>query len=151
MIDDVGTRRITAFSGTRLGAARQARGWSRGRLAVQLDVSVSTVAAWERGDNAPEPPSIAALASALDIDAADLLDTAPDTWTLVELRAVIGLRQIDAARELQIQTDRLGRLELGYERVDPRTRAAMARLYGVDEPAVDACWQRGRDRLTADS
>lgn len=151
MIEDVGTRRITAFSGTRLAALRHAHGWSRGRLAVPLEVSVSTVAAWERGDNAPEPPTIAAIAKALGIDPAELFDAGPESWTLLELRATGGYRQIDAARELAIQPDKLSRLELGYERIDPPTRTALAALYAVDETTIDACWQRGRDRLTADS
>ncbi len=148
MINNMGTRRITAFSGTRLAALRHAQGWTRGRLAVPLDVSVSTVAAWERGDNAPEPPTIAALAKILGTAAADLLDAGPESWTLVELRATGGYRQIDAARQLAIQPDKLSRLELGYERIDPPIRDALATLYSVDTATIDACWQRGRDRLT---
>lgn len=151
MIDGVGRRRFTAFSGDRLASARHEHNWSRARLAAELDVSLAAVAAWERGDRAPEPAGIAALATALGIGTVDLVDAPPQTWTMVELRVLAGLRQVDVAASTDMQADKLGRLESGAERLDPPTRTALAELYGVDEPTLDACWQRGRDRLTADN
>lgn len=149
MIDSVGRRRTPGFASDRMREARVAKNWTQGRLAAEADVSLRTITAWERGLRAPEPPKLVALARVLGIQPEHLLATPPHQWTLIELRAANGLLQQDAAKAASITADRLSHLESGYERLDDRTRASLAAVYGVDGPAVQDSWQRGRDQLRA--
>lgn len=149
MIDAVGKRRIPGFAHERMRAARVDKGWTQGRLAAEVDVSVVSITAWERGLRAPEPPAFLALARGLDLEPAELLSPPADQWTLVELRIVSGLYQQVAAQAAAIASDRLSHLESGYERLDDRARGALARVYNTTEPNIEDCWNRGRDRLRA--
>lgn len=149
-ISHVGRHRTPGFAHTWLRAARKERGWTQGRLAAMLDVSITTVGSWERGLNAPEPPQLLALARVFGVAPAELLDSDPDGWTLVELRVVSGLRQQQVAEQLNTTPNRIGSLEAGYERPDERLRAGLADAYGVAIDTIDAAWQRGRDQLISD-
>lgn len=149
MIDAVGRRRIPGFAHERMRTARLAKGWTQGRLAAEADVSVVSITAWERGLRAPEPPAFRALAAGLALEPSELLSLAADEWTLVELRIVSGLYQQVAAKTAAIAPDRLSHLESGYERLDDRTRQALASVYNTTEATIEDCWKRGRDRLRA--
>lgn len=65
--------------GCRLRAVREARGWSRKRLARAARVHVSAVSLWERGRFEPKASSLARLARALAVTADDLLGR-PAVW-----------------------------------------------------------------------
>lgn len=149
MIDSVGRRRTPGFAPERMRAARLARKWTQGRLAAEADVSLRSITAWERGLRAPEPPTLAIVARALELKPADLMSTTRDLWTLIELRVASGLRQQDAAEASGLLPDRLSHLESGYDRLDDKSTLALASVYGVDEATVQDCWQRGRDQLRA--
>lgn len=150
MIGRVGTTRIRAFDPSAMRAAREAKGWSRGRLAVVLGVSPVAVAKWERGSSTPEPPRLRALAEALGIEPGTLLVTASSDWTLADYRVVRGLHQVDVTRDHQVTPTRLSSLELGYEAPRPDELDALAAAYDTTADELEAAWQRGRDRLLAD-
>jgi transcriptional regulator with XRE-family HTH domain len=149
MIDSVGRRRTPGFAQDRIREARVAKGWTQGRLAAEADVSLRTITAWERGLRAPEPPTLVMLARVLDIEPHELLVIPADQWTLIELRTATGLLQQSAAKAVSVTPDRLSHLESGYERLDDRTRAALAAVYHVSDEMVQDSWQRGRDQLRA--
>ncbi len=65
------------FSGRRLRDIRRQRGLSREQLAVRAGMSMSAVARAEQGHTAPGVDRAAALAEALDVQIADLLDAKP--------------------------------------------------------------------------
>lgn len=150
MIKRVGARRITAFHAPKLAAVRSARGWTYGRVAAALDVSASTVAAWERGARAPEPPLFVALARAFDLEPAELLSIPPPEWGLAEFRVTRGYHQREAAELTGIRVDKLSGAESGYQRLDDDDVHALAALYEIETAEVREAWQRGRDRLLAD-
>lgn len=149
MIERVGRQRTEHFDRAQMRAGRQALGWSQGRLAAELEVSIVSIAAWERGARAPQPPVLLALATVINVDPADLLITPRARWTLVELRTVAGLHQQAAARAIHVGADRLRYIEAGYQRPDERLRAALADVYRCTGSEIDTAWQRGRDRLLA--
>ncbi len=53
---------------------RLARGYSLGQLATKVHKTAASIRAWERGVNHPDDDEVAALAGALDLDAAALMD-----------------------------------------------------------------------------
>ena len=55
-----------------LAAARLARGWTQGQLAVTSGVSVSQIARIEAGRSVPHPSTVFCLAAALDLDREEL-------------------------------------------------------------------------------
>ena len=64
--------------------------------------------------------------------------------TLSDLRALAGLTQAEAARELGISATVLGRIEKGRKDYDKDRVAGMAKLYGVKSSVVKAVWERDR-------
>ena len=150
MIERVGRRRTPNFAHSRMQAARLAAGWTRGKLAAMMQVGVSTISSWERGNRVPEPPHLLRLAQMLAIDPADLIDTDPEAWTLLDYRIAHGLLQQEAAERAATNATRLRNVEFAYERMDPRLRSALASLYGTDEAKIDAAWQNGLDKLLAE-
>jgi len=151
MISSVGTRRIPAFNAAAMRRAREARGWSQGRLAAELDLAVITIYSWERGTQAPEPPTFVLLAAALDLQPGELLDTDSDQWTLAELRVVRGIHQQTAAANADVRPNRLSQIEAGYERLREPLRSRLAALYNVTEEVIDQAWEQGRQRLMTET
>lgn len=150
MITTVGATRIPSFDGEKLRAAREAQGWSRGRLAVALGKTVTSVSGWERGQRNPAPATLVALAKALDIEPADLLDIPRAEWGLVEFRAAAGLEQKDAAEQVGISAAMLSQLEATYVALPtPDKVAAMASLYNSTPEELADAWDRARTRLTS--
>ncbi len=58
--------------------AREARGWTRARLAVEMDTSEATVCNWEGGRNTPPMPRASRLCVALDLDPAAVMQAAAE-------------------------------------------------------------------------
>ncbi len=131
--------------------AREARGWSQGRLAAELDLAVITVSSWERGLQAPEPPTFVLLAAALHLQPGELLDTSSDRWTLTELRVVRGIHQQTAAVSAGIGPSRLSQIEAGYERLREPLRSRLAALYQVTDHVIDQAWEQGRKRFMTET
>jgi transcriptional regulator with XRE-family HTH domain len=53
--------------GTRIAAARLARGWTAHQLAVAVGAAVPTVGTWERGERRPRPDTLRRLATMLAV------------------------------------------------------------------------------------
>lgn len=114
--DHVGATRIPAFSGDGAVKARVAKGWSQGRLAAMMDVSVQAVSSWERSINTPSPPYFIRLVQALSVRPGDLLNVPRVDWSLIDHRAAAGLHQQDVPKLAGISNKRLSNIELAYER-----------------------------------
>jgi len=146
MINRVATR-IETFDGARLRAAREAKQWTQGRLAVKVQKGISSVFAWESGARSPEPKTLVRLAKELGIEPADLLSRPADAWTLVEWRITNGLSQRDVATHLGVQLSVFGNIEAAYAEMKPAVLAGMAQLYGTTEDNIRAAWSRSRAHL----
>jgi transcriptional regulator with XRE-family HTH domain len=109
--------------GQLIGARRQALRLSRAALAEAVDVSDSTVVAWELGYRTPGSAHLTALADTLSVDVATIAAALPRRWTASGLGELILQRQH----------------ELGLRSVD------LARLMGTSEATVSR-WVRGRSR-----
>jgi transcriptional regulator with XRE-family HTH domain len=59
--------------GSRIAAARRARGWTQGELAMQVGVSRSAVAQWETGRAGQVTANLARIAAALDVGVEHLM------------------------------------------------------------------------------
>jgi transcriptional regulator with XRE-family HTH domain len=150
MITVMGATRIPTFSGALLRTARESQGWSRGRLAVALGKTVTSVAGWERGLRNPAPSTLVALAKALGLSPGDFLEIPRSEWSLVELRVTSGLEQKDVAEQTGIPPAVLSQIEATYERLPNDDRvAAMANLYGSTPAELNQAWERARKRLTS--
>lgn len=149
MIRKVGATRIPGFDAAAMRAAREAMGWSQGRLGVEVGMAVVTISSWERSKSAPEPPKFVQLARALNVEPAALLRAPRAEWTLTDLRVVTGTHQREAAHSLGIQPTRLSHIEAGYEALRSPLTEKLAQLYGVTSDQIQHAWQRGRDQLLA--
>jgi len=58
--------------------AREAKGWTRARLAVEMETSEATVRNWEGGRNTPPMPRAARLCRLLRLTAAAMLHAAAE-------------------------------------------------------------------------
>lgn len=143
----MGSTRIAAFNHAAMRVARESKGWSQARLAIEIGLAPSTISAWERGSNGPEPPRFVQLAQALGVQPSDLLTVNRAEWTPFEVRAVVGLQQREAARRLAISPSRLSSLELGIEAMNPDIAARIADLYKVTEAELLTAWARARARF----
>lgn len=56
---------VPNFSGQRLAALRKRRGMSQMDLAIEIDMTLMSVAFWEQGRHTPTAPSLRKLACAL--------------------------------------------------------------------------------------
>lgn len=143
----MGSTRIPAFDHAAMRAARETKGWSQARLAVEIGLAPVTISAWERGSNGPEPPRFVQLAIALDVHPSALLSVSREKWTPPEMRAVVGLQQQEAARRLEMSPSRLSSLELGIEIINPELADRLAQLYDVTPVELQAAWDRARARF----
>ena len=147
MLGPMGATRLPAFSPARLVRLRLHRGWSQGRLAVALKVSVNTVGAWERGDRTPAPPVFLALAQELKVEPACLLSVPRGLWTMLELRAASGLYQAAAAEKLDISATVLRHIELAYAELPAAHLEEFAAVYQSTPDELVGCWKRTRTQL----
>ena len=75
-----GDPELTRHVGLRIKAAREAKGLSQNALARQIpdqSVSAQYISRWERGQNMPSWPNLRAVASALGVTVAWLLENGP--------------------------------------------------------------------------
>lgn len=136
---------IEAFSAERLRTLRRERRLSqeqlaRGLAAAGSDAAVTRerlkIVAYEGGTRRPAAQALHALAAALGVDAAELLDPeAPMTVQL--LRALRNLTQGQVAAHLGITQARYSQLESGQARLGPQRRERLAELLRVPPAALD--------------
>lgn len=150
MITTVPRHRMKAFSGENLKQAREAKGYTQGKLAVLVDRDLSSVFAWESDQRAPEPATLTELARVLDIEPADLLDVPRDQWNLALFRFVVGKSQREVAEELGIvtQVSYFGNVENGLSKLRPELAVRLASIYAATEAELEAAWRRARAELT---
>lgn len=139
---------ITAFSGTRLREKRLQAGFrsqeALGRRLAELagDPSVAAVTrerlkvlGYENGNHQPSARGLHALAEALQVQPAELLD--PDAPVTLELlRALRNLTQGQVAHHLGISQTRYSQLENGQAGLEDR-RAELAAILRVDPAYLD--------------
>ncbi|RZU46653.1 helix-turn-helix protein [Krasilnikovia cinnamomea] len=136
---------IEAFSAERLRTLRRERRLSQEQLARSLAAAASDsavtrerlkIVAYEGGTRRPAAKALHALAAALGVDAAELLD--PEAPMTVELlRALRNLTQGQVAAHLGITQARYSQLESGQAQLDPQRREQLAELLRVPLDALD--------------
>lgn len=109
-----GRQAAPGFDPRRLRAAREAAQLSQDALARAAHVHVSSIEEWEAGRQVPRVDSVAALAEALRLDPADLLEP-PDgaARTLQQLRAAAGLTQQQVATDAGLLRNTYSAIERG--------------------------------------
>jgi transcriptional regulator with XRE-family HTH domain len=109
-----GRQGAPGFDPSRLRAAREAAQLSQGALAHAAQVHVSSIEEWEAGRQVPRVESVAALARALRLEPADLLEPVDDVaLTLQQLRAGAGCTQEQVATAAGLLRSTYSALERG--------------------------------------
>ena len=98
---------------------RKAAGWLQADLAAELGTRDRRVGEWERGEQQPQPRSVAELAAAFQVDPLDLLDVDPDDPPLLALRLAAGLTLTEVASASSVPYSTYRRLEGGLLRGEP--------------------------------
>jgi transcriptional regulator with XRE-family HTH domain len=135
-----GRQGAAGFDPGRLRAARLAANLTQTALAAVADVHPNEVGYWEAGTRVPQVETVAALARALGISPADLLE--PSTGgrpTLRQLRVAAGLSQEQAADRAGLQKHRYAALE----------RGEAARLTDGEVSALASALDAGSDQIRA--
>ena len=115
-----GRQGAPGFDPQRLRAAREAANLTRGALADAAGVHVSSITEWEAGRQVPRIDKVAALARALSIEPADLLQPVEGgALTLERLRVAAGLSQQQTA-------EAAGMLRNTYSAVERGETAALS-------------------------
>ena len=122
--------------GDRVAELRKAAGWLQADLAAQLGTRDRRVGEWERGEQQPQPRSVAELAAAFQIDALDLLDVDPDDPPLLALRLAAGLTLIEVADASGVPYSTYRRLEGGLVRGAPAASVVKALAIGFQVPVA---------------
>lgn len=138
------------FDHARLRRARRAAGMSQQDLADAAGVRQATVSMWESGRRSPHPTKMSALATALGIDAAELMPgLGGSDRTLGDYRQAIGLSQGALAARLELNPHSLAGIERG--RYWPTAHVtAWRRQLGISAKQFQAAWWRSRLRYHHD-
>lgn len=147
-----GRQGAAEFDPGRLRAARTAAKLTQTALAAAADVHPNEVGYWEAGTRVPQVETVAALARALGITPADLLEpSAGGRPTLRQLRVAAGLSQEQAAERAGLQKHRYAALERGEAaRLTEAEVDALARALDVGADRARAAHAASRtDRLAA--
>jgi transcriptional regulator with XRE-family HTH domain len=139
------------FDPARLTRHREAADLSQSQLARRADIPRGYISKYELGQAAPNPDRLTAIAAALGIPPADLLDSELLGHGLAALRARKGLRQADVARQAGsgMTASKYRMLELGkIERLTYTDATNLARVFDVNEEIVRAAhrWNVERAR-----
>lgn len=141
-----GRQGAAGFDPSRLRAARMAAKLTQTALAAAADVHPNEVGYWEAGTRVPQVETVAALARALGITPADLLE--PSTGgrpTLRQLRVAAGFSQEQAADRAGLQKHRYAALERGEAaRLTDAEVSALARALGAGSDQIRAAHAAGR-------
>jgi transcriptional regulator with XRE-family HTH domain len=140
-----GRQGTSGFDPARLRAAREAAKLSRGALAAATGVHVSTVGEWEAGRQVPRVETVAALARALRIEPADLLEPLNGAVTLERLRAGAGMSQQQVADVTGMLRNTYSAVERGETAaLSYRDTKALARAFGVSDEQLRAAHTASR-------
>jgi transcriptional regulator with XRE-family HTH domain len=116
------------FDGERLRAARQARGFSQEQLAVRSGIAQPSISVFERGRSTPEPPTLLALAQALDLLPADLMVPIDGPPSLARRRVEVGMIQRHVAEAVGIPPSTYAEIETGHSMPSPDLAARLDRF-----------------------
>ena len=105
--------------GDRVAELRKAAGWLQADLAAELGTRDRRVGEWERGEQQPQPRSVAELAAVLKVNPLVLLDVDPDDPPLLALRLAAGLTLTEVADASGVPYSTYRRLEGGLLRGEP--------------------------------
>lgn len=147
-----GRQGAAEFDPGRLRAARMAAKLTQTALAAAADVHPNEVGYWEAGTRVPQVETVAALARALGVSPADLLEPSiGGRPTLRQLRVAAGLSQEQAADRAGLQKHRYAALERGEAaRLTDAEIAALAHALDVGSDRARAAHAASRtDRLKA--
>ncbi|MFI9155672.1 helix-turn-helix transcriptional regulator [Streptomyces sp. NPDC053367] len=127
---------MTAYDGARARTLRRAAGLGIESLAVVAGVSPSTIRTSESGHHQPRARVADAIARALGVTRADLLQPCP-ARTLREIRTLLGRTQTEIAALVGVVRQRVSQVERGVV-ISVRAPERWAAAYGLT-PAQWAC------------
>lgn len=120
------------FSGKRLKAFREKRGWSQDDLAARVGTSRSAISTYEHDSRKPRVEMVVRLASAFGIKPRDLLDDVDDdALDMADLRYLQGLRQPEVAARLGIPAVTYQRIEARRAQIEAERLQEMAEILGT--------------------
>lgn len=132
------------FRGDHLRTLREARGWTQEQLAVRIRAAPTMIGKWELGHVTPGSSSVAKLAAALEVPPQEFTDVDPAAMTVVELRIRAGLSRPEAADVAGVPVRRLAQYERLTCRPTDEDARVLAEVYGADQVALLASWDRDR-------
>ena len=132
--------------GDRVAELRKAAGWLQADLAAELGTRDRRVGEWERGEQQPQPRSVAELAAAFQVDPLELLDVDPDDPPLLALRLAAGLTLTEVADASGVPYSTYRRLEGGLLRSEPAAAVvkALAPVFQVPVAKLRRALQRSQ-------
>ncbi len=134
-------RGVRGFSGSALRRARQRVGLTADDLAALVQVSESSVLRWETGQARPTATRLRAIAEAVGVRIADLLETQPGTQSLRDLRESAGLSLSELSGLAGSSVSSLLRLERGGVALSDPLRGRLAEIYQVTVRDLEAAKQ----------
>lgn len=134
-------RGVREFSGSALRRARQRLGLTADDLAALVQVSESSVLRWETGQARPTATRLKAIAEAVGVPNAELLETRDGTRSLRDLRESAGLSLSELSELAGSSASSLLRLERGGVALNDPLRGRLAEIYQVTPPDLEAAKQ----------
>jgi transcriptional regulator with XRE-family HTH domain len=118
----------------RFRVGQAAAGLTDAALARALEVSESTIRAWERGGSSPTAHNLMRLAQVLHLTVDDL--TVTGAPTLAAVRVQRGLHQVDVATRLGVSITTYARWERGDRRMREDAVGDVARVLEISPDLV---------------
>ncbi|NKR30126.1 helix-turn-helix domain-containing protein [Rhodococcus hoagii] len=138
---------LRGFSPERFQAARQAAGMTRGDLARLADIRADeTIRRWERGSSSPQVDVLGRAVKALNISAEDVIITDPERRFLSDWRHLKLMTQPQLAKEAQLSTILVTRLERGERELTDEVAAKLANVLGIGIGEVREAYLRAKTR-----
>ena len=139
-------RPLEGFEPARLLAARLAKGYSQGELALRASVSSASISAWEVGRSTPQVDRLRRVAEVLGLHVSELIRVPEGERKLGNLRELTGQTQAQLAKKVGISTPLLAALERGHASLTDPVRKWLAGELHLAEAVVAQAFERGRAR-----
>lgn len=133
---------VRGFRADKLRELRLKAGLSPDDLAARIGITRQSVSTWETGRSTPPPPTLGALAEALETSIAVLVPIPANKMRLGDLRVRAALTQVQVARRLGMSPTAYVEIEKGARMVREDRVDALAGVYGVDRAVVLDAWER---------
>ena len=128
-------RSAEGFDCAALRAARHNAGSTQRQVAEVCGVTLTYLAALERGRKKPSPQLLFRLAEAVGVAPSSLLHVA-EAHTLTQLRSCVGLSQKEVAERVGLTDMSYSRFERGVHRLPEALVDELARVFGVTPVTV---------------